>query len=102
MVIRFDPERIKETAARQSTETLGADADAVVAFKGAISETDKIVESARKSMANAGLADTHEKAGEAQGQMLERMALSKEDRENEAVDVEMASTEHNAVDDTGK
>ncbi|RAL14576.1 type 2C protein phosphatase PTC1 [Aspergillus homomorphus CBS 101889] len=71
MVIRFDTDRVKEVVNR-TAEPIGVEGDQDT--EHGVSEADKIVEAARKSMAKAGLADNPEKAEKAQEEILEKMA----------------------------
>ncbi|KAI9928128.1 hypothetical protein ASPWEDRAFT_50597 [Aspergillus wentii DTO 134E9] len=72
MVIRFDSNRVKEVVNR-TAEPIGVDGDPTNVDHG-VSEADKIVEGARKSMANAGITDDAETAEKAQGEILEKMS----------------------------
>ncbi|KAL1998349.1 hypothetical protein VTN02DRAFT_6356 [Thermoascus thermophilus] len=56
MVIRFDSDLHKNIVERRS-EPIGVEGDPPSRKKGGVSEADKIVEGARKCMANAGISD---------------------------------------------
>ncbi|PYI17657.1 PP2C-domain-containing protein [Aspergillus japonicus CBS 114.51] len=71
MVIRFDTERVKDVVNR-TAEPIGVEGDQET--EHGVSEADKIVESARKSMAKAGITDNPEKAEKVQEEILEKMA----------------------------
>lgn len=90
MVIRFDTHRVKKVVDR-AAEPLGVDGDPSMAAKNGVSEADKIVEGARKSMANAGLADNPEKSEKVLDEVLEGM--SKEDYDPESA-IEEAAEEN--------
>lgn len=88
MVIRLDSTRVKEIA-NHSTEHMGVDGDPTNAERG-VSETDRIVEGARRSMASAGLADDNESAEKVNEEILQKMSDDEPGPElsvNEHVDV---------------
>lgn len=70
MVIRLDSNRVKDVVSNK-VEPIGVDGDP--STRG-VSEADKIVEGARRSMASAGLADNPELAEQANEEILEKMA----------------------------
>ncbi|KKK27323.1 hypothetical protein ARAM_000457 [Aspergillus rambellii] len=71
MVIRFDADKVREMANRTFSQICGEALSSVNVGHG-VSEADKIVEGARKSMANAGIADNPETAGESYKEILEK------------------------------
>ena len=73
MVIRFDAERVKSVANRV-VEPIGVDGDPPTNIGRGVSEAEKIVEGARKSMANAGISDDPETAEKATEEILQRMS----------------------------
>ncbi|KAJ5101932.1 hypothetical protein NUU61_004154 [Penicillium alfredii] len=73
MVIRLDSNRVKDVV-NNNTEPIGVDGDPPANVTHGVSEADKIVEGARKSMATAGLADDPESAEKAKEEMLEKMS----------------------------
>lgn len=69
MVVRFDEDRLKEII---RGEPIGVDGDTHV--PNGVSETDKILEAARKSMALAGIGDDPESvAEETKKKMVQKM-----------------------------
>ncbi|KAJ5690059.1 hypothetical protein N7462_004451 [Penicillium macrosclerotiorum] len=74
MVIRLDSNRVKDVV-NNKTEPIGVDGDPATNVAHGVSEADKIVEGARKSMASAGINDPEsaEKAGE---EILQKMSNS--------------------------
>lgn len=74
MVIRLDSNRVKDVVNNRA-EPIGVDGDPANVPHG-VSEADKIVEGARKSMASAGIADDPEAAEQANEAILEKMANS--------------------------
>lgn len=74
MVIRLDSNRVKDVV-NNNTDPIGVDGDPAKIPHG-VSEADKIVEGARKSMASAGIADDQEAAEQANQAILEKMANS--------------------------
>lgn len=79
MVIRLDSNKVKDVV-NNKAEPIGVDGDPSAKVPGGVSEADKIVEGARRSMARAGLADNPELAEQAQEEILENMA-SNNDKE---------------------
>ncbi len=75
MVIRLDTNRVKEVISNK-TGPIGVDGDLPVNASHGISEAEKIVEGARKSMANAGIADDPETAAQTNEEILQKMANS--------------------------
>lgn len=73
MVIRFDAGRVKEVA-NQSTEPIGVDVEPPTSTDRGVSETDKIVEGARRSMQSAGLTDNTETAEKVNEEILQKMS----------------------------
>ncbi|KAE8154948.1 phosphatase 2C-like domain-containing protein [Aspergillus avenaceus] len=73
MVIRFDSDRVKEVINR-TADPIGVDGDPSMNVEHGVSEADKIIEGARKSMANAGLADDAESAEKAKEEILHKMS----------------------------
>lgn len=72
MVVRFDTNRVKDVINRV-VDPIGVIGDPVGGDRG-ISEADKIVEGARESMANAGIADTPESAEKVNEEILQKMS----------------------------
>ena len=72
MVVRFDTNRVKDVINRV-VDPIGVIGDPVGGDRG-ISEADKIVEGARQSMANAGIADTPESAEKVNEEILQKMS----------------------------
>ncbi|KAE8356701.1 phosphatase 2C-like domain-containing protein [Aspergillus coremiiformis] len=72
MVIRFDTDRVKEVVNR-TADPIGVAGDPSMNIEHGVSEADKIVEGARKSMANAGIADDSEMAEKAKDEILQKM-----------------------------
>lgn len=72
MVVRFDTDRVKDVINRV-VDPIGVIGDPVGGDRG-ISEADKIVEGARQSMANAGIADTPESAEKVNEEILQKMS----------------------------
>ncbi|KAJ5160186.1 uncharacterized protein N7482_007190 [Penicillium canariense] len=74
MVIRLDSTRHKKVV-NNKTELIGVDGDPATNVARGVSEADKIVEGARRSMADAGINDPEsaEKAGQ---EILQKMASS--------------------------
>ena len=81
MVIRLDSARLKNVV-NNKTEPIGVEGDPATNVAHGMSEADKIVEGARKSMANAGITDseTLEQIGE---ETLQKMANKSESSEAE-------------------
>jgi hypothetical protein len=77
MVIRLDSNRVKDVVNKKA-EPIGVDGD-VSSVSHGISEADKILEGARKSMASAGIEDDPEAAEQANEAILERMANADEE-----------------------
>lgn len=103
MVIRFDSTRVKEIASH-ATEHVGVDGDPTNTERG-VSETDKIVEGARRSMASAGLADDNETAEKVNEEILQKMSNDEPGPElsvNEHTDLPQVveETEADTKDDT--
>lgn len=73
MVVRFDMNRVKDVINRV-VDPIGVIGDPISGGDRSISEADKIVEGTRKSMANAGIADTPESAEKVNEQILEKMS----------------------------
>lgn len=73
MVIRLDSNRVKDVVSNK-VDPIGVDGDPSANLNRGVSEADKIVEGARRSMANAGLADNPELAEQANEEILEKMA----------------------------
>lgn len=71
MVIRLDSTRVKEVV-NNKADPIGVDGDSPMTH--GVSEADKIVEGARKSMANAGIADDPESAQQVHDEVLEKMS----------------------------
>lgn len=72
MVVRFDTNRVKDVINRV-VDPIGVIGDPVGGDRG-ISEADKIVEGARQSMANAGIADTPESAEKVNEEILQKIS----------------------------
>jgi protein phosphatase PTC1 len=81
MVIRLDSARLKNVV-NNKTESIGVEGDPATNVAQGMSEADKIVEGARKSMANAGITDpeTAEQVGE---ETLQKMANQSDTSESE-------------------
>lgn len=73
MVIRFDSSRVKEVV-NQVAEPIGVDGDPPTNVEHGVSEADKIVEGARRSMASAGLTDDSETAEKVNEELLQKMS----------------------------
>lgn len=76
MVIRLDSNRVRDVV-NNKAEPIGVDGD-VTGVSHGVSEADKILENARKTMANAGIADDPEAAEQANEAILEKMADEEE------------------------
>ncbi|KAJ5310177.1 uncharacterized protein N7443_002638 [Penicillium atrosanguineum] len=76
MVIRLDSNRVRDVV-NSKAEPIGVDGD-VTGVSHGVSEADKILEGARKTMASAGIADDPEAAEQANEAILERMANDEE------------------------
>jgi protein phosphatase PTC1 len=88
MVIRLDSARLKSVV-NNKTEPIGVEGDPATNVAHGMTEADKIVEGARKSMANAGITDP-ETAEQAEEETLQRMA-----NKSEAAEAELFANEHN-------
>lgn len=75
MVIRLDTNRVKDVVSNKA-DPIGVDGDTSLSASHGVSEADKIVEGARKSMASAGIADEPEAAEQANEEILQKMANS--------------------------
>ncbi|KAJ5098669.1 hypothetical protein N7532_005670 [Penicillium argentinense] len=73
MVIRLDANRVKDVVSNKA-DPIGVDGDPSANVPHGVSEADKIVEGARRSMASAGLTDNPEAAEKAGEEILEKMA----------------------------
>jgi protein phosphatase PTC1 len=73
MVIRLDTDRVKEVINR-TVDPIGVVGDPSMNIEHGVSEADKILEGARKSMANADIADDTEAAEKANEELLQKMA----------------------------
>lgn len=73
MVIRLNTNRVKDVVNR-SADPVGVDGDLPTTAKNRVSETDKIVEGARRSMASAGLTDDTETAEKVNDEILQKMS----------------------------
>ncbi|PKX97635.1 type 2C protein phosphatase PTC1 [Aspergillus novofumigatus IBT 16806] len=73
MVIRFDNNRVKEVVNR-TVDPIGVDGDPATHAGYGVSEADKIVEGARKSMANTEITDDAEPAEKVMDEVLQKMA----------------------------
>lgn len=73
MVIRLDTHRIKDVI-NNTAEPIGVDGDPSTNVPHGVSEAEKIVEGARKSMETAGLADDADLAEKTHEATLQRMA----------------------------
>ena len=76
MVIRLDSNRVRDVV-NNKAEPIGVDGD-VTGVSHGISEADKILESARKTMVSAGIADDPEAAEQANEAILEKMGDDEE------------------------
>lgn len=81
MVIRLDSTRLKNVV-NNKAEPIGVEGDPATNVAHGMSEADKIVEGARKSMANAGITDP-ETAEQVQEETLQKMADKSETSEAE-------------------
>lgn len=73
MVIRLDAERIKEVV-NQAAEPIGGDRGPRRKVDHGMSEADKIVEGARRSMQSAGLTDDTEATEKVNEEILQKMS----------------------------
>ncbi|KAJ5952522.1 uncharacterized protein N7479_010935 [Penicillium vulpinum] len=73
MVIRLDSNRVKDVV-NNNTELIGVDGDPLTKVARGVSEADKIVERAQKSILSSGLADNPVAAEKANEETLQRMA----------------------------
>ncbi|RHZ66491.1 type 2C protein phosphatase PTC1 [Aspergillus thermomutatus] len=73
MVIRFDNSRVKEVVNR-TVDPIGVAGDPTTHAGYGVSEADKIVEGARKSMASAEITDVPETAEKVTEEVLQKMA----------------------------
>jgi protein phosphatase PTC1 len=78
MVIRLDSNRVKDVV-NNNADPIGVDGDNTKA--SGISEADKIVEGARKTIASSGLADDPEAAEKANNETLQKMASNNQKQE---------------------
>lgn len=78
MVIRLDSNRVKDVV-NNKTDPIGVDGDPSTNVPRGVSEADKIVEGARKSMANAGIGDDPESAEQANEEMLQKMSNNEQE-----------------------
>lgn len=72
MVIRLDTNRVKEVI-NKTAEPIGVAGDPSMDVEHGVSEADKIIEGARKSMANADIADDGETAEKGKNDILHKM-----------------------------
>lgn len=75
MVIRLDTNRVKDVVSNKA-DPIGVDGDVNLGVSHGVSEADKIVEGARKNMANAGIADDPEAAEQVNEEILQKMTNS--------------------------
>lgn len=80
MVIRLDTNRVKDVV-NNTAEPIGVDGDPSTNVPHGVSEADKILEGARKSMETAGLADDAEWAEKTNEDILQRMANANANQE---------------------
>lgn len=80
MVIRLDSTRVKDVV-NNKADPIGVAGDPSAHVPRGVSEADKIVEGARRSMASAGLADDPELAEQVNEEILEKMASDSADQE---------------------
>lgn len=80
MVIRLDSNRVKDVV-NNKADPIGVAGDLSAHVPHGVSEADKIVEGARRSMASSGLADNPERAEQANEEILEKMASNSADQE---------------------
>lgn len=73
MVIRLDTNRVKEVI-NKTAEPIGVAGDPSMDVEHGVSEADKIIEGARKSMANADITDDSETAEKVKDEILLKMA----------------------------
>lgn len=76
MVIRLDSTRVKEVV-NNKADPIGVDGDSSMTH--GVSEADKIVEGARKSMANAGISDEPGSAQQAHDEVFGKMSDHEEE-----------------------
>ncbi|PWY66068.1 PP2C-domain-containing protein [Aspergillus heteromorphus CBS 117.55] len=77
MVIRFNSNRVKEVINR-TADLIGVDGDPPTNVERGVSEADKIIEGARKSMASAGIADDPQTAEKVTEEILQKMSTDSE------------------------
>ena len=80
MVIRLDSNRVKDLI-NNHTGLIGVDGDPHTKVAGGVSEADKIVERAQKSLVSSGLADNQVAAEKANEETIHRMACSNRKQE---------------------
>jgi protein phosphatase PTC1 len=80
MVIRLDTTRLKDVV-NNTAEPIGVDGDPSTNVPHGVSEADKILEGARKSMESAGLADDADWAEKTNEDILQRMAKANANEE---------------------
>jgi protein phosphatase PTC1 len=78
MVIRLDTKRVKDIV-NNTAEPIGVDGDPSTNVPHGVSEADKILEGARKSMASAGLADDADLVEKTNEEILQNMANADEE-----------------------
>ncbi|KAJ5356565.1 hypothetical protein N7517_011174 [Penicillium concentricum] len=81
MVIRLDSNRVKDVV-NHNTELIGVDGDPLTKVARGVSEADKIVERAQKSITSSGLADNPVAAEKANEETLQRMASQNHKQES--------------------
>ncbi|PKY03484.1 PP2C-domain-containing protein [Aspergillus campestris IBT 28561] len=86
MVIRLNSERVREVV-NGTADPIGVAGDPSMPAEPGLSEADKIVESARRSMANAGITDDSEAGEKVKEEILQKMS-------NEEAGPELSVNEH--------
>lgn len=86
MVIRLNSDRVREVV-NGTADPIGVAGDPLMPAEAGLSEADKIVESARRSMANAGITDDSEAGEKVKEEILQKMA-------NEEAGPELSVNEH--------
>lgn len=82
MVIRLNSDRVREVV-NGTADPIGVAGDPSMPTEPGLSEADKIVESARRSMANAGITDDSEAGEKAKEEILQKMSNEAELSVNE-------------------
>ena len=81
MIVRFDNKALQQTLERQK-EPIGVEGDPASTKKGGLSETDAIVQEARKGLPDAGRLSTEEaETGEAKAHITPDVIKEEEEKE---------------------